>query len=188
MRRLAITVAVAAFALAAFACDGGDGDGGRVDGQGSPTQATTVTATATAAPTQTPAATASPSPQDEVITAYLHYWDVYADAVHNLDTSRLEEVMTGPRLERGLNEIQDLRDQGRAVDIVVENDPVVVQIEGDRAVVHDEYENRSYFIDPTTKEPLSSPEGSQTIRDTVTLTRVDQTWKVLDTLREASSP
>ncbi len=186
MRRLAITVALAALALVVSGCDGGDGDGGRVYGQGSPTPA--ATATATLAPTQTPTASASPSAEEEVLTAYLDYWDVYADAVYNLDTSRLEEVMTGPRLERGLNEIQDLRDQGRAVDIVVENDPVVVQIEGDRAVVHDEYENRSYFIDATTKEPLSRPEGSQTIRDTVTLTRVDQTWKVLDTLREASSP
>jgi len=186
MRRLVITAVLVAMALAVSGCDGGDGDGGRVNGQGSPTPA--ATATATVVPTQTPTASASPSAEDEVIAAYLHYRDVYADAVYNLDTSRLAEVMTGPRLERGLNEIQDLRDQGRAVDIVVENDPVVVQIEGDRAVVHDEYENGSYFIDPTTKEPLSSPEGSQTIRDTVTLTRVDQTWKVLDTLREASSP
>jgi hypothetical protein len=186
VRRLAITVAVAAVALAAFGCDGGDDNGGRVNGQGSPTPV--ATGTAAVSPTQTPAASASPSAEEEVITGYLHYWDVYADAVHNLDTSRLAEVMTGPRLERGLKEIQDLRDQGRAVDIVVENDPVVVQIEGDRAVIHDEYKNRSYFIDPTTKEPLSSPEGSQTIRDTVTLTRVDQTWKVLDTVREASSP
>lgn len=183
MRRLAMAVALATLVLTLSGCDGGGG-GGRADGQASPTPA----ATATAAPTQTPAASASPSAEEEVITAYLHYWEVYADAVYNLDTSRLAEVMTGPRLERGMNEVQDLRDQGRAVDIVVENDPVVVQIQGDRAVVHDEYENRSYFIDPTTKEPLSSPEGSQTIRDTVTLTKVDRTWKVIDTVREVSSP
>jgi hypothetical protein len=186
MRRLVITAVLVATALAVSGCDGGDGDGGRVNGQGSPTPA--ATATATVAPTQTPPATTTVSPEEEVEAAYLRYWDVYADAVHNLDTSRLADVMTGPRLERALNEVQQLRDQGRAVDIVVENHPVVVQIESDRAVVYDEYENRSYFIDPTTKEALSSPEGSQTIRDTVTLTRVGQTWKVLDTLREANSP
>lgn len=186
MRRLAITVALAALTLAVFGCGGGEGEGERVNGQGSRSPA--ATATATAAPTHTPTATATLSPEEEVEAAYLRYWDVYADAVYNLDTSRLPDVMTGPRLERGLNEIQQLRDEGRAVDIVVENHPVVVQIEGDRAVVYDEYENRSYFIDPTTKEALSHPEGSQTIRDTVTLTRVGQTWKVLDTVREANSP
>ena len=186
MRRLAITVALVATALALSGCDGGEGEGERANGQGSPTPA--ATATATVAPTQTPSATATTSPEEQVSQAYLHYWDVYADALYNLDTSRLTDVMTGPRLERALNEVKQLRDQGRAVRIVVENHPVVVQIESDRAVVYDEYENRSYFIDPTTKEALNRTEGSQTIRDTVTLTRVGQTWKVLDTVREANSP
>jgi hypothetical protein len=186
MRRLAITLALGALTLALSGCDGREGDGDGVNGQGSPTPA--ATATVTAAPTQTPAATATVSPEEEVEAAYLRYWDAYADALYNLDTSRLTDVMTGPRLERALNEVKQLRDQGRAVRIVVENHPVVVQMESDRAVVYDEYENRSYFIDPTTKEALSRTEGSQTIRDTVTLTRVGQTWEVLDAVREANSP
>jgi hypothetical protein len=129
--------------------------------------------------------TPTASPEETVKEAYLHYWEVYSEALFNLDSSRLSEVMTGPRLERALQEIERLQEQGRAVKIVVENRPVVVQVEGDQAVVLDEYENRSHFIDPETKEPLSEPPATgETIRDRVTLTRVGDTWKVLDTVRE----
>jgi hypothetical protein len=129
--------------------------------------------------------TPTASPEETVEEAYLHYWEVYGEALFNLDNSRLSEVMTGPRLERALEEIERLQEQGRAVKIVVENRPVVVEVEGDEALVLDEYENRSYLIDAATKEPLSEPPTTgETIRDRVTLTQVGTTWKVLDTVRE----
>ena len=129
--------------------------------------------------------TPTASPEEAVKETYLHYWEVYSESLFNLDSTRLSEIMTGPRVERALEEIERLQEQGRAVKIVVENRPVVVQVEGDQAVVLDEYENRSHFIDPETKEPLSEPPATgETIRDRVTLTRVGDTWKVLDTVRE----
>ena len=136
------------------------------------------------AATATAEATPTPSLEEAIIEAYLRYWDVYGEGLYDLDTSHLSEVMTGPRLERALDEVENLREEGRAVKIVVENHPVVVQVEGDRAVVFDEYENQSHFIDPTTKEPVGEPGAGEVIRDTVTLTRSGQTWKVLDSVRE----
>ena len=170
---------LAALMLLLTACNGGGG------GQSTPSASSTPAATRTATPAVSP--TATPSVEQEVSQAYLHYWEVYGEALYNMDTSRLSEVMTGPRLERALAEVSNLRDQNRAVKIVVDNRPVVVQVEGDQAVVLDSYENRSYLIDPVTKEPLSQPsDTAETIRDRVTLTRVGGIWKVLDTVREVS--
>lgn len=154
---------------------------------GPSSQQSTPTEVPSSAPTVTAEPTPTASPEEAVKDAYLHYWEVYGEALFNLDSSRLTEVMTGPRLERALQEIEQLEEQGRAVKIVVENRPVVVEVEGDQAVVLDEYENRSHFIDLETKEPLSEPPATgETIRDRVTLTRVGDTWRVLDTVREVS--
>jgi len=134
--------------------------------------------------TETAEATPTPTIEEEVSEAYLRYWDVYSEGLFDLETSRFDEVMRGPRLERAVDEIESLRQDGRAVKIVVENHPVVVKVEGDEAVVFDEYENDSYLIDPETKEPVGDPGTGEVIRDTVTLTRSGQTWKVLDSVRE----
>jgi len=158
------------------ACGGGDTE---------PTP--TVTATA-AAPTSTPTIpqpTATPDPEAEVLAAYAKYWEVYTEALRNRDGSRLDEVMTGPRLERGLQEIADLHAQGRAVQLVVESHPVVLEVRENLALVSDEYENNSYYIDPVTKLPVgATPVGSETLRDQTTLQRVGDVWKVSDGVRE----
>lgn len=158
-------------AAAVMACSGDD------DSDNTPT------ASPPQSTTTSPAAT--PSIEDEVIAGYLKYWEVYSEALFNLDASRLSNVMDGPRLERAIGEISDLEQQGKAVEIDVDNQPAVVEVEGDTAVVLDNYENRSRFIDPQTKEPLSSPGDAEVIRDTVTLMLLDGVWKVFDTVREA---
>ncbi|MDO8613910.1 MAG: hypothetical protein Q7R32_13990 [Dehalococcoidia bacterium] len=163
-------------ALVLLGCSGGGGEPSPRVTEGSPTPSPIATATVERTPTL--------SPEEAVIEAYLRYWDVYGDGLYDLDTSRLSEVMTGSRLERALDEVQNLQGEGRAVKIVVENRPIVVQLEGDRAVVFDKYENLSHFIDPVTKEPLSEPGAGEVIRDRVTLTRIGETWKVLDSVRE----
>lgn len=176
VRGLGFFTALGAIVLVIVACKGGGGEPtARVT---EPSATPSPIATATVQPTPTV------SPEEAVIQAYLHYWDVYGEGLYDLDTNRLSEVMTGPRLERALDEVENLREEGRAVKIVVENQPVVVQLEGDRAVVFDEYENKSHFIDPATKEPVGEPGAREVIRDTVTLTRSGQTWKVLDSVRE----
>ncbi len=141
---------------------------------GTPSQEPTATEAPSRSPTVTVEPTPTAAPEEAIKEAYLHYWEVYGEALFNLDSSRLSEI-------------EQLEEQGRAVRIVVENRPVVVEVEGDEALVLDEYENRSYLIDAATKEPLSEPPTTgETIRDRVTLTRVGDTWKVLDTVREVS--
>ncbi len=164
----------AALAVAVIGVAGCDGDREPSETpEASPSKASTVEPSATL------------SPEDAVIKAYLRYWEVYSEALYELDETRLTEVMTGPRLDRALTEIQTLRGERRAVDINVENNPVLIALGAERAVVFDEYENRSNFIEPDTKEPLTQPGGAELIRDRVTLTRVEETWKVFDSVREA---
>jgi len=162
----------------AAACGGDDAD-------------PTPTATATSNPSPTPTApqpTTTPDPETEVLEAYATYWEVYAEALRNRDDSRLDEVMTGPRLERGLAEVAGLIADDRAVEQVVHLNPIVVEIVGDQAIVFDEYENYSYYIDPGTHQPLRpTPATPQVLRDTVTMHRIDGVWKVFDGIRQEST-
>lgn len=171
---------VAGLLVLAVAACGGDG------------AETTPTATATTVlPISTPTLpqpTATPDPEAEVLAAYAKHWEVYTEALRNRDDSRLDEVMTGPRLQRGLQEVSDLRAEGRAIQLVVQPNPVVLEISEDFALVSDEYENNSYYIDPVTKQPVgATPVGSETLRDLTTLQRVNGVWKVSDGVREETS-
>ena len=171
---------MAALALGLLAACGGDEE--------SASSTATLTATPTASPTTAPAApTPTRSIEDEVLAAYTRYWEVYGDALSRLDGTRLPEVMTGPRLQRALDEIERLRADGQAVRIVVDNDPLVAAISGDEATVVDQYENSSYLIDATTKEPVGERGEPNTLRDTFTLVREDGAWKVRDSLRQVES-
>ncbi|MCK6565215.1 MAG: hypothetical protein L6Q80_10745 [Dehalococcoidia bacterium] len=179
-RRIAqwITGSLLLAALAA-ACGGDDAD---------PRPTTSGTAN-NPSPTPSVAAqpTAIPDPEAEVLAAYERYWDVYAEALRDRDDSRLDEVMTGPRLDRAVAEIQDLRNQDYAVALVVNSRPVVVAIQDDEAMLMDAYENQSYRIDPETKAPLQpTPAPGPTQRDRVTLQRVGGAWKVVETVRQVS--
>lgn len=152
----------------------------------------TSTARATVdAPSTTPTVprrTATPDPEAEVLAGYARYWKVYAEALRNRDDGRLDEVMTGPRLERGVAEIAGLVADDRAVEQVVRPNPIVVEIVGDQAVVFDEYENFSYYVDPATHQPLRpTPSTPQVLRDTVTMHRIDGVWKVFDGIRQEST-
>lgn len=166
-------------ALAVTACGGGGAE---------PTPTATATVTNPSPTATAPQPTATPDPEAEVLAAYAKYWEVYTEALRNRDDSRLDEVMTGPRLQRGLQEIADLQTEGRAIQLVVQPNPVVLEIGEDLALVSDEYENNSYYIDPVTKQPAgATPVGSETLRDLTTLQRVGDVWKVSDGVREETS-
>ena len=184
MRRLVITAVLVATALAVSGCDGGDGDGGRVNGQGSPTPAATATATRTTAPEVTP--TPAPSIEQEISEGYLNYWQVYADAVFNLDETRLPEAMTEPHLERTRQEIQSLRQRGRAAKIDVEHDFLILQVDAaaGTATIRDRYTNRSYEVNAETKEMVGEAAPGTVLTDTYFLVKEGGVWKVRDGIRE----
>ena len=153
-----------------------------------------VTATATpattpqdsATPVPTPSPTTTLSNDEAVIASYERYWEVYAEALANLDVSQLEEVMMGARLERAIREVEGLRSRNQAVRVLVELHPEVAVLDADRAVVVDEYTNQSYLIDPQTKEPIAGTGEEQSRRDTFTLLRIDGAWKVAQATREGA--
>lgn len=173
VRTVLAVIVAGALTLALAGCGGND--------EATPT----LSATTTLPSPTVPKPTATLSPEAEVLAAYANYWDVYIQALRDRDDSRLGEVMTGPRLERGLREIADLHSQGRAVELVLGSNPVVLEIRGDLALISDEYENNSYYIDPITKKPMGATStGSETLKDLITLQRVDGVWKVRDGVRE----
>lgn len=168
---------VLAFALLAVACNGGDGGEIRTE---SPTPATTRTATPAASPT------ATPSIDQEVSEAYLRYWEVYAEAVLDLDETKLPGVMTGPQLERTRQEIESLRQRGRAAKIVVEHDFFIAELDpvAGTATVRDEYANRSYEVDAQTKEMVGQAAPGTVLTDTYFLVKEGGAWKVRDGIRQ----
>lgn len=178
--------ALAIAAAVATACGGGDEE--PANSHTAATLATSTpspTATPTAVPPTATTTTATATPEEEVLAGYADYWEVYRDALRNRDSSHLEEVMTGARLERAQREVQTLIEQDKAVEIVVNSEPVVLQIIGDQAIVFDEYDNNSYFIDPETKEPVgATPSTPDILRDTVTMQQIDGIWRVRDAVRE----
>ncbi len=132
--------------------------------------------------------TPSPSADQLVSQAYLKYWQVYADAVFNLDDSKLAEVMTGPHLDRVRQEIESLRQRGRAAKIVVEHNFVIVDLNvaAGTATIHDDYANKSYEVDAQTKQMVGQPASGTVIRDNYFLVVEGGTWKVRDATRQGS--
>lgn len=135
-------------------------------------------------PAPPPLAAQLPPETGELLDAYEQYWEIYAEALLLLDGSRLGEVMTGPRLERAIREVERLRRSGRAVRIVVARDPLVAAISGDEATIVDQYENGSYLVDPLTREAVADRGDPETIRTVVSLVREPGGWKVHESKRQ----
>jgi hypothetical protein len=121
----------------------------------------------------------------EVEAAYSKFWDIRTEAALNLDISRLSEVMAGPALEREQQQISEL--QARGVAAVIEGDHEVglLSLTQDEAELYDEYVNRSYLVDPVTREPVGAPEPEETIKVSFRLQKLDGVWKVVDSERHS---
>lgn len=156
------------------ACNGDDGS------DSTPIASTIPSTAATASPTGTS------SIEDEVGAAYLDYWDVYAEAVLNLDESGLEGVMTGSQLQRTLDEISTLQQRGRAAKIVVEHNFFVAEVDvaSGTATIRDDYTNSSYEVDAETKEKVGDAAPGTAVSDTYFLVKEGNTWKVQDGIRQ----
>lgn len=178
--RFGLLVALGSVALVVLACNGG-GDRGREVSEASPTPSPTRTAVPEVTPTPTP------SIEQEVSEAYLTYWQVYADALFDLDDERLTGVVTGPQLERTRQEIDGLRQRGRAAKIVVEHNFFIVELDevAGTATIRDQYTNSSYEVDAETKEMVGQAAPGTVITDTYFLVREGGTWKVRDGIRQA---
>lgn len=120
----------------------------------------------------------------EVLKAYLHYWDVRTKAYYTLDTSRLHEVMSGKELQRDVEQIRQLRKQGRAIKPDIKHNPAVSIHSEAEAVVYDEYVNASLYVHADTKKVIPTKEPPVTEKVSYVMRKLNGTWKVVDGVRQ----
>lgn len=146
-----------------------------------PTVAATPLVTATSSPsTPTPTLT----PRQQIAQAYHRYWQDYSRALYTLDATRMSAVAAGGELTRVQAEVAGFRQENRAVHVRVTHHELLVKVTGDRAQVYDEEIDRSFLIDPVTKQPPDAPNKGHLEKDIYFLQRIDGTWKVTGSLRQ----
>jgi len=139
------------------------------------------TATANSSVAGTP--TTDLNSKQAVAQAYLRYWNIYNDALYTLNTSRLGEVMSGAERSRVQKQIDDLRSQNHAVKSDVQHHYVVVNVSPAKAGVQDQFLDKSYLVDLTTKRTLQSPGDGKTETIACQLEIIDGAWKVVSVVR-----
>jgi hypothetical protein len=139
-----------------------------------------VVATELASPSALP--TVDPGLAEQVTEAYQRYWQVRAEAVFALDGSRLPEVAANEHLQQLESFIDQLRNEGKALQTDIQHRYVVLEGSSSRAVVGDTYLSNSIFVNATTHAALTEP-PSDNITEFYTLARLDGGWKVVEVLR-----
>lgn len=148
-----LTTGLAVLVLAVVACDSGDGD---QEGVGAaPASTTTIAATTTAPATTT---TAASTPEEEVLAAYLNYWDA-VDAAFDPPQAEpelpaLRQYATGKALAGITANARTALEQNRASRIPENGRYVhraeVLAIDGETATVRDCTIDDTVVIDTTT--------------------------------------
>lgn len=163
-------------------------------GKGSPTATRrsgasgAVTPPATVSPTPTTVATVAPTPvltpRQQVIQAYHRYWQAYSQTLYTLNTSPMDGVAAGGELTQVQSQVASLRQQRRAVHVVVSHHALIVSVKENRATVYDEIHNRSFTINPVTKQPPHGSSQADLEKDIYFLQKIHGSWKVVKSLRQ----
>jgi len=130
--------------------------------------------------TTTPQVTTSATPSDpraQVEQAYLHAWDVWADALLQLDASRLPEAFTGRALELITGQVEEQSQSNEPVQIRAEHNYTITILDAQTASVDDRYINHNVRLDPDTLEPIEEDPNRREHRS-FTLKLVDGIWKI----------
>ncbi len=152
-------------------------------GVGSPATAqSTVSATPTSVPTVQPTPTLSP--RQQVMQAYHHYWRDYRQALYTLTTSHMSRAAAGNELQRVESEVAGFKKRGYAVRVRVTHHALIVSITGDTAMVYDEVLNRSYAVDPVSKQPGQGSSQADREKNVYSLQKFHGVWKVTKVLRQ----
>lgn len=130
-----------------------------------------------------PTAGASATLEQQVMDAYLRYWDIRKAAFLSLDASLLPQVMDGDALARDAKLLQDFKAQGNSVRADVDHNLVVVEITPTHATVYDEYLNRSVFLNAATGQELETTESPGIEKISYRLEKTNDVWKVVDSAR-----
>jgi hypothetical protein len=178
-----VTLSCAVLALGAASCAGDDGADAATTTTTTAAAPTTTATTSTTAP-ERPASTTTTAfdpatVEGQVEAAYLRSWDVYAEAVYNLEFD--EAAFAGVYAEEYLlilrDELSGRISEGRAALVQVELDYDVRVMDPTTAVIIDTYVNHQVLIDPVTKVPVE-PDPNETVVDVVTLKLIEGRWHV----------
>ncbi len=127
--------------------------------------------------TPSPAATGEQAIRAQAQAAYLKYWDVYSEALLKLDTSRLDEVLTGEALQVVTKQVEQQESRNQPVRIDVDHHIRIVVINAAKVSVDDHYIDNSVRLDPNTMKPIESAPHAK-VHHTYTLELVSGLWKV----------
>jgi len=129
----------------------------------------------------------SPSPTGSSVTptdvraqveqAYLRAWDVWADSLLRLDSSRISDVLTGKALEIVTAQVNEQRDKNQPVRVRAEHNYRIVLINAITASVDDRYINHSVRLDPDSLQPVEE-DPNERVHRSFTMKLVDGTWKI----------
>lgn len=179
-----VTVGAAVLVLGVSACGGGSDAGSTTTTRPRP-EATSSTSTVPERPTSTTTTMYDPAAvEGQVEAAYLASWEVYADAVYDLelDEQALAEVYADPLLSVRRHEIESRVAEGRAALVSVEHEYTIERTGDDTAAVIDTYVNHQVLIDRVTKKPIED-DPNETIVDAFTARRVNGVWLIFDQRR-----
>lgn len=138
----------------------------------------------TSTPTTTATTTPMLSPRQQVVQAYRGYWHIYSRALYTLRTSGVNAVAADGELQRIQAEVAGFRQEDRAVHVRVTHHYLIVSVRGDRAQLYDEQLDRSFLIDPVTKDPHTASNKGHRETDIYFLKKIDGVWKVTKSLRQ----
>ena len=119
------------------------------------------------------------SVEGQVEAAYLRSWDVYADAVYNLelDEEALAEVYAERSLGTRKTEIEERVANGRASLVVVDHDYEVIVVDEGTAAVLDSFINHQVLIDPESKTAIE-PDPNQALVVNFQMKLLGGSWRV----------
>jgi len=128
----------------------------------------------------TPPNSPSATPTDvraQVEQAYLNAWDVWAEALLDLDPSRLSDAFTGRALKLITAQVEEQRRENKPVRIRAEHNYRIKMLDAETASVDDRYINHNVRLDPKTLEPIEEDPNRPEHRS-FTLKLVNATWKI----------
>lgn len=127
--------------------------------------------------------TAEPQIVTEVATAYLSAWERWAEACLTLDAAPLVLAFAPPELDRARDYVLRLRASDRALRLAVAHRVTVLELDGDTALLLDDLDERSVYLDPATRQPLpdaAQPTPVGPVRVYCRLRRTETVWRVVE--------
>jgi len=153
------------------------------------TAPTAATGAATSQPSIAPTPSGLPpgigvasSPTELAIgAAHERYLRVYSEAVLNLDTAHLDEVLAGEALRSVTDEVNELKRQGRPVKIN-ESDRLVAlaDVTETSAVLMEVFTSRSVYVNSATGQPYPRTGPPERISQSYKFQKIDGVWKIVD--------